>query len=264
MGYPVIMIHGMWCNGANWDRIRGLMEPRGYDCHAVTLPAHEPGPGQAAAVGDKSLREYLAFLEAYVAQQNFSEPPIIIGHSMGGLLAQQLASRINALALVLLTPAPPAGIFAFSLSNLVAFWRALFRWGFWRKPHKPNFSRAVVSAFNGVPPSQHRHLYEAMVHESGRALAEIGLWQFDFKKAARVDVASVRCPVYVVSCGKDRLVPVAVVRKVTALYAQASQRLYPTRGHWVIDDDDTEEMVLGICSWLRPLERRMVRVKKQN
>ena len=263
MGYPVIMIHGMWCTGANWARMRALMEPRGYDCHAVSLPAHEPGPGgQAAAVGAKSLRDYLAFLEDYVAQQNFREPPIIIGHSMGGLLAQQLASRINALALVLLTPAPPAGIFAFSLANLIAFWRALLRWGFWRKPHKPSFGRAVVSAFNGVPATQHRRTYEGLVYESGRALFEIGLWQIDFGKASRVDTSSVRCPVYVVSAGKDKLVPASVVRKVAALYPQVSQRVYPERGHWVIEDEDTEEMVTGICGWLRPFEQRIVRAKK--
>ena len=41
MGYPVLLIHGMWCTGKNWDRIVGLMTPRGYDCHAVTLPAHD-------------------------------------------------------------------------------------------------------------------------------------------------------------------------------------------------------------------------------
>lgn len=262
MGYPVVFIHGMWCTGANWARMRAMMEARGYHCHAPTLPAHEPGPRQAAEVGALSLRDYLAFLEDYVARQNFSQPPILIGHSMGGLLAQQLAAKIQPLALVLITPAPPAGIFAFSLSNLVAFWRALLRWGFWRKPHKPGFGRAVASAFNGVPAEQHPRMYQALVHESGRALFEIGLWPLDPARASAVDHRAIRCPVYVVSAGQDKLVPAAVARKVAALYPQASQRYYPERGHWVIEDEETEEMTNGICSWLRPLEQRATRPRK--
>jgi pimeloyl-ACP methyl ester carboxylesterase len=261
MGYPVIFIHGMWCSGANWKRITELMAPRGYDCHAVTLPGHEPGRDQPLTVGALSLRSYLAYLEDYVARQNFAQPPIIIGHSMGGLLAQQLAARTRPLALVLITPAPPAGIVALSWSNLVAFWRALLRWGFWYKPHKPSFERAQISVFNGVPDELQRSSYESMLHESGRALFEIGFWPLDFSRASAVDSSAVRCPVYVISAENDKLTPAKIVRKVAARYALVSQRYYLNRGHWVIDDEETDEMVNGICSWLRPIEQRISRGK---
>ena len=259
MGYPVIFIHGMWCTGAAWKRITDLMTPRGYDCHALTLPGHEPARDQPLTVGPLSLRSYLAYLEDYVARQNFKQPPIIIGHSMGGLLAQQLAARTRPLALVLLTPAPPAGIMALTWSNLVAFWRVLLRWGGWRKSHKPSFERVQASVLNTVPVEQHRAAYEALVHESGRVVYEIGLWPLDFSGASAVDSAAVRCPVYVVSAEHDKLTPPSVVRRVAARYATASQRYYLGRGHWVIDDEETEEMVNGIVSWLRPLEHRVSR-----
>jgi pimeloyl-ACP methyl ester carboxylesterase len=261
MAYPVIFIHGMWCTGANWKRITDLMAPRGYDCHAVTLPGHEPGPDQPLTVGALSLRSYLAYLEDYVARQGFKQPPIIIGHSMGGLLAQQLAARTRPLALVLVTPAPPAGILALSWSNIVAFSRALFRWGFWRKPHKPTFERAQASVFNTMPVELQRTAYASMLHESGRALFEIGFWQMDFSRASAVDSSAVRCPVYVISAEKDKLTPASVVRKVATRYASVSQRYYMGRGHWVIDDEETEEMVNGIISWLRPFEHRVTRAQ---
>src|SRR3546814_16727680 len=78
---------------------------------------------------------------------------------------------------------------------------------------------------------------------SGRAAFEIGMWPLDFARAAAVDTAKVRCPVYIVSCGKDRLTPASVVRKLAKRYPQAAQRHYAERGHWVIDDEETEEMI---------------------
>lgn len=259
MGYPVLMIHGMWCTGANWNRIRELMTPRGYDCHAPTLPAHQPGPNQAQDVAGKSLADYLAFLQDYLQQQNFSRPPILIGHSMGGWLAQALVARCTPLAAVLLTPAAPAGINILRWSNTVAFLPHFLRWGFWRRPYKlsPEFARRY--ACNGLNAADQERLYKGLVSESGRAALELGMWWADGRHAARVDAAQVKCPIYVVSCGADGLVPASVVKKVAALYPQASQRIYPMRSHWVIDDEDTEDMVNEICGWLRPLEQRLGR-----
>lgn len=256
MSHPVVLIHGMWCTGANWARVRELLEPRGYPCLAPTLPAHEPVPDQPLRVGRCSLREYLAFVEAAVAAQAFTRRPILIGHSMGALLAQQLAARIDPLALVLLTPAPQWGINGLRPSNVAAFMPWLATGSFWRRPYKPGFERAARDLFNGITADRHRALYEALVHESGRAALEIAFWWADFSRAAAVRSDDVRCPVYVVSCGGDRLTPATVVRRISARYSGVAQRYYPERGHWVIDDEETEEMMHGICSWLRPIEQR--------
>lgn len=257
---PIVLIHGMWSTPAVWDRMRGLLQARGYRCFAPALPAHEPTPDQPLRVARLGLKDYLAHLEAEIAAQGFSQPPVLIGHSMGGLLAQQLAARIRPLALVLLTPATPAGINALSWPNLVAFSRPLTRWGFWRQPHKPLPERAARSHFRGLPAERHNALYQGLVHESGRALFEIGLWWADFSRASAVDARAVSCPVYIVSAGLDVLTPPGVVRKLLSRYPQASHRYYPDRGHWVIDDDDTEDTVVSLCSWLRPMEQRAARV----
>lgn len=255
MARPIVLIHGMWCTGANFARLVEVFTARGHACHTPTLPAHEIGVSHPE-VGSKSLAEYLAFLEEYVRRQNFAEAPIVLGHSMGGLLAQQLAARLQPFALVLLTPASPAGIFGVRLSNFIAFFRSLLRWGWWRRPQKPSYGRAVASAFNGVPPEKHKTLYAGLVEESGRVVFELAFWMFDRARVARLDASAVRCPVYVVSAGHDRLTPAAVVRRVAALYPQASLRTWPDRGHWVLDDTDTDEMAGEIANWIRGHEQR--------
>ncbi len=232
------------------------MEPRGYRCFAPSLPAHDAVPDQPLMVARQGLRDYVDHLEREVNAQGFTQPPVLMGHSMGGLLAQQLALRIKPAAMVLLTPAPFSGVNGVRVSNLAVFAPWMFGGLFWRNPHKPSFERACISAFNGIPPDRHRRLYEGLVHESGRAAAEIALWWLDFSRAAAVDTAAIRCPVYIVSCGEDRLTPAAVVRKVSSAYPHAALRHYPRRGHWVVDDDETDEMIHGICGWLRPIERR--------
>lgn len=262
MPRPVVLIHGMWCTGAHYARIADTLRARGHACLTPTLPAHEAGADHPE-VGNKSLREYLSFLEDFVRAQSFPEPPILIGHSMGGVLAQQLATRIQPFALVLLTPAWPAGIFGIRGSNFVAFLRPLLRWGWWRRPQKPSYGRAVASAFNdGVAPEKRRALYTTLVEESGRIVFELAFWFLDRARASAVDVAAVTCPVYVVSAGQDRLTPATVVRRVAALHPQAALRHYPERGHWVLDDADTDEMAADIANWLQGQEQRSAALKR--
>ncbi len=260
---PALLIHGMWCTGTDWDRIRQMLDARGFDCHAPTLPAHQPTPDQPLQVGAMSLQDYLRFLEREVTAQEWQSPPVLIGHSMGGALAQQLATRVECRALVLLTPALPWGMNILSWSNFKAFFAAFARWGFWRRPHKPSRRMASYAAFNGLPEARHDVLYQRMVHESGRAAFELAFWWADLRRASRAEADRVRCPVYIVSAGADRLTPSRHVRKLLRRYPSARLRHYPDRGHWVIDDEHTDEMMNGICSWLRPLEERPVPVTAQ-
>jgi pimeloyl-ACP methyl ester carboxylesterase len=258
MAHPVVLIHGMWCTGANLSRVATALRARGFDCHVPDLPAHQVGASHAE-VGALSLSDYLRELERYIAGRQFKQPPILLGHSMGGLLAQLLAPRVDAFALVLLTPASPAGINAIRLGPLTAFAGVMSRPGFWRKPHKPSLARARASAFNGLPAQRQNELYAGMVEESGRALFEIALWPFDGSHASRLDPALVRCPVYAVAAGRDHLTPAAVVRKTAARYARSTLRYYPERSHWVIDDEETDEMCGEIAGWLLPYEQRAAR-----
>lgn len=262
MAHPVVLIHGMWCTGAHLAPVAAGLSARGFRCHPVTLPAHETG-ARHPEVGRISLRGYVDYLEQWIDQQGFSEPPIVVGHSMGGLIAQMLAQRLSTrqgvFALVLLTPASPAGINAIRLDPLRVFSGVMARPGFWNRPHLISRRTASRYACVGIPVERHAALYETLVEESGRALFEIALWPIDTARTTRVDPEAVRCPVYVVSGGLDRLTPAAVVRKVAARYPGSALRHYPDRGHWVIDDDQTDAMCGEIAAWLLPLEQRAAR-----
>lgn len=259
MGHPLVLIHGMWCTPEHLGKVQSLFAARGYDCHSPRLPAHLPGPGQADEVAAVSIREYSQSVLDFIRERGFNEPPILVGHSMGGLIAQRVAAEIRVAALVLLTPAAPAGINSVVPQVLPFALPVFLRWGFWKKSHRLSPERLRRYAANGLHFSYQDKLIASLLSESGRALSEIACWWADPGQAARVPAAAVRCPVYVVSAGQDRLTPASVVRKIAARYPGATHRHWPDRSHWVIDDLDTDDMVHEIDGWLRPILTRASR-----
>ena len=109
MAETIFFIHGMWGGGWYWEKHRRFLEDRGFTCIAPTLRHHDMDPRDTPdpGLGTTSLLDYAQDLEQEI--ETLGVKPVLIGHSMGGLLAQILGARGLARALVLMTPAPPAG-----------------------------------------------------------------------------------------------------------------------------------------------------------
>jgi pimeloyl-ACP methyl ester carboxylesterase len=200
-------------------------------------------------LGTTSLLDYAEDLEKLIRELQVR--PILMGHSMGGLLAQILGSRGLAKALILLTPASPRGIIALKPSVIKSFWSGLTRWGFWRKPFRQTFNEAVYSMLNQMPSESWKSIYDQFVYESGRAAFEIGFWLFDSKGAARVDESKVTCPVLIIAGEKDRIVPVSITRKVAEKYKRVSTyKEFSDHSHWVIGEPGWQQIAEYIKEWL--------------
>jgi len=251
MTKTIVMVHGMWGGSWCWDNYKTFFEERGYQCITPTLRFHDMDPKEPPhpQLGTTSLLDYLADLEKEIHQ--LDAPPIIMGHSMGGLLAQMLGCRGLARALVLLTPASPAGIIALTPSVIRSFWSGLTKWGFWRKPMRQTFNEAVYSMLHRLPSEEQEQIYERFVYESGRAACEIGFWFLDRKGVTRVDKAKVTCPVLVIAGGQDRITPASVVRKVSAKYvAVATYKEFKNHAHWITGEPRWEEIAEFVSDWL--------------
>jgi pimeloyl-ACP methyl ester carboxylesterase len=250
----IVMIHGMWGGGWYWENYAKYFEARGYRCVRPTLRFHDMNPQEApdSRLGTTSLLDYAADLVKQIIE--LKEAPILMGHSMGGLLAQILGSRGLARALVLLTPASPAGIIALKPSVIRSFWSMLMRWGFWRKPGRQKFEEASYSMLHLLPIEEQKKTFERFVYESGRAASEIGFWLFDRRKAAAVDGSKVTCPVLVIGAAEDRITPVSVVRQVAEKYQRmATYKEFAGHAHWVVGEPGWEEIAGYINEWLNQL-----------
>ena len=251
MAKTLFCIHGMWGGGYQWDNYRAFFEARGWRCETPYLRHHDVSPDAPPHpdLGITGLLDYAADLEAAV--RALPEKPVVVGHSMGGLLAQILAARGLADKLVLLAPASPRGITALTASVVKCFLPQFRTWGFWRKPNRPTFEQAVYAFLHLVPPAEQRALYDRLVHESGRAAFEIGLWPLDRRRASEVDPGKVTCPILAVAAEEDRIVPAKVVRKVAARYPGAQVRELPGHAHWLIGEPGWEEVAGLVANWLK-------------
>jgi len=251
MAETIVMIHGMWGSGWYWENFKCFFESKGYRCVVPTLRYHDMDPNGVPdpRLGTTSLLDYAEDLEKLIRE--LDGMPILMGFSMGGLLAQILGSRGLAKALVLLSPAPPYGINALTPSVAINFRSALMRWGFWRKPFRLPFAETSYSMLNQMPSESWKSIYDQFVYESGRAACEIGFWFFDTKGAARVDESKVTCPVLIITGEEDREHPVPVIRKIARRYKEAvTYKELPGHGHWLIGEPGWQEIIEYIKEWL--------------
>jgi pimeloyl-ACP methyl ester carboxylesterase len=214
----VVLIHGAWSRGEQLASARAAFEERGYTAHTPTLRHHElPSHEGAMKIAPLSLRDYTDDLVAFV--DSLDSPPLLIGHSMGGLLAQLVAARTHHAGLVAACPGPAAGIVAVTPTGVRAFLPHLLRPRSWTKPWRPltfeHFRRWVA---NTQTEDTAREIYDGLVYESGRYVWELLLGALKLSKASVVDFAAVTTPVLIVGAECDRIVPTGVVRQTAARY----------------------------------------------
>lgn len=251
MSETMVMIHGMWGGEWCWENFKGFFEGKGYHCITPVLRFHDVDPEEPPhpKLGTTSLLDYAEDLEKEINE--LETLPILMGHSMGGLLAQIMGSRGLAKALVLLTPAAPHGIIALRPSVIRSFWSGLMRWGFWEKPMRQTFNEAAYSMLHLMTVEEQKKIFSRFVYESAQASCEIGFSMFDHKKAARVDESKVTCPVLVIGAAQDRIAPASVVRQVAAKYRAVSRyKEFEHHAHWVIGEPGWDEIAGYISDWL--------------
>ena len=100
--------HGSWC----WEeKFIPYFKELGYDCIALNLPGHETlGSTQRISY---ALNEYVQALHQAVAK--LDKPPIIIGHSMGGMILQRFLKTGSCKKAILMSSVPPTGALFASL-----------------------------------------------------------------------------------------------------------------------------------------------------
>ncbi len=105
-----IFVHGMYMNDRSWQEWVHRYREHGYTCHAPAWPCHHGDPAQLRAdipkgLGTLRLGTVVDDLARYVGGLQLAKRPVVLGHGMGGLVAQLLAARDLAAAAVCISSA---------------------------------------------------------------------------------------------------------------------------------------------------------------
>lgn len=105
---PILFVHGLWHGAWCWDEhFVPWFRDRGYETRAITLRRHDQR--HAPGLRTTRIRDYVE--DVTTAAANMPQPPVLVGHSMGGFVTQMYLSQHGAPAAVLLASVPPSGIF---------------------------------------------------------------------------------------------------------------------------------------------------------
>jgi pimeloyl-ACP methyl ester carboxylesterase len=245
MATPIVMVHGAFCGGWVFERFREPFEAAGHRVLTPDLPAHEPrarGPVAGLSMTDYA-RHVADICEAC------ETPPILIGHSMGGLVAQLAAARTPVAGLILLAPSPPWGVSGASMEEAVSAVSLYALGPYWLQAIDPDYALAKLYSLDRMELADRAQVFERMVPESGRALWQTLNWWLDPFMATLVPPGAITAPVLAIAGGRDVIHPPATVRQTAARLA-ADFHVLRGMSHWLPGETGWEDVARICLDWM--------------
>lgn len=250
---PVVFVHGAFCGGWAFETFREPFEEAGFETHAPNLPHHERG-ADLEKLADAGLKDYAHAIVNYV--RTLRAPPVLVGHSLGGLVSQQAAMQVPIAGLVLLAPSAPWGVMPTTLEEHGNNFGLSLLGDYWRRPIPPDYRVARNTTLDRLSRDDARKAFARFVPESGRAVREAVQWWSDHSMASQAPVYKISAPVLGVAGAKDRVNPSSTVRRVVSRFpkGQAHFHEFPDMSHWLVGEPEAAEVSSLVLQWFEARE----------
>jgi pimeloyl-ACP methyl ester carboxylesterase len=252
----IIFIHGMFMTSLCWENWLPYFKTRGYTVSAPNWPGRDrPVPALRSSHPDPQLGKLTLtdVVEHHAGLiQKMDEKPIVIGHSMGGLVTQLLVQRNLAAAGVAIHSAPPAGVFNLSWSFLRANWPMINPLVSSSEPRRMSLEDFQYAFVNGLPPEEQRVDYERYVVPESRRVPRQSL-----TGAGRIDFSKPHAPLLLIAGTADHIIPAGLNRanfqKYGASPSPTDLKEFPGRVHFTLGQKHWENVADAIEEWLNSL-----------
>ena len=250
----LVFLHGMYLNGSSWQPWVDRAGARGHQCHAPSWPFHDGDPATLRrqidpGLGRLTIGAVTDHLKAFL--DTLPEAPVLIGHSIGGLLVQKLVNDGYGAAGVAISPAPPRGIISFDPN----FFRA-------NLPHLNPFagnrpvimtpSRFHYAFANTLTPAQSATGFEQYVVPESRNVPRSTL-----TRQGAITFRTPHPPLLFLAGDRDHLTPASMVRKNVAAYPAPAGTVefqeFAGRSHFICNEPGWEEVADHALDWVAGL-----------
>ena len=245
----------MFQNPKSWKKWEDFFTSKGYNCIAPAWPLHAGEPAALrtnppAGLGDLHLDDIITEIETLVLKH---DQPIIVGHSVGGLIVQLLINRGTASAGIAIDSVAPNAMLDFD-------------WGFFKN------SALIANPFKGNEPfymdeasfhgafantlseeAANEAYQEFATHDSRNVLRDC------MGEAGHLDVSLPHAPLLLIAGEKDEIIPNTLTKKNFEAYTDESSitafKEFPNRSHYICGEPGWEEVAEYVYDWLQKLNK---------
>lgn len=258
----VVFIHGLWVAHTAWEPWQEYFAAQGLQAYAPAWPGEHGTPedtrqhaADQAGFGIDELTEYFG---TYLEQ--FDTPPVVIGHSFGGLIAQKLLGQNRAAAAIAIDPAPIKGVKPLPLAQLRSAFPVL------GNPLNKGRAKGLTEAQwrygfgNALPQAESDELWAKWAIPSpGKPLFQAATANFAPNSPAAVDTANAtRGPLLITGGTVDHTVPLVSAEAAYKLYEKSGAitdfHEFEGRGHSLTIDHGWRDVADVSLSWLAARE----------
>ncbi len=243
---PLLFVHGAWHDAWCWvEHFLPYFAQHGYISYALDLRGHGKSDGHDR-LRWTTIADYVLDIEQVASQ--LERPPVLIGHSMGGLVVQKYLEKQPALAAVLLAPVPPSGVLRTTLSiaarHPLAFLKANLTLGLYPIIGTPTLTREAF--FSPEMPEEKVQAYFALMqNESYRAFLDMML--FSLPRPKRI-----KTPMLVLGGGRDRIFTPKECKATARAYGTQAE-IFPTMAHDLMLEEGWQAVADRILAWFGEL-----------
>jgi pimeloyl-ACP methyl ester carboxylesterase len=250
----VVFVTGAFVSNSGWDDWKAYFESKGYTTLAPAWPfkngtaaelrARQPNDTDLAHLTLDELVEHYASIV-----KGLPEKPIVIGHSLGGLVTQIIVNRGLAAAGVAIHSVPPQGVFPYEFSFLKAGWKSLGLFTSLDATYLMSFEDWQYAFVNDMPLEEQKAAYEANTIPESKNVARGGL-----TSAAHVDFAKPHPPLLLTAGSIDNIIPAHLNHRNFEAYKNSGSVLdykeFEGRNHFVVGQPTWKEDADYILAWL--------------
>lgn len=235
---PIVMVHGAFVGGWSFERFRKPFEAAGH--RVLTPDLHGHGAREAAdAVVGVSVRDYANEIAALCS--SLPKRPILIGHSLGGLVAQLAARKVTPKALVLLAPSPPWGLVGWNVEEALTAFGAQFAGLLSNGAVEPSAEVMRRVTLNRMTRAEAAPILARLRPESARAIRQTLNWWLDPFMTSSIGSGPLPGRSLVISGEADQIHPPASGRLVAERIGGEFLCL-PEMSHWLPGEPGWEDV----------------------